>query len=594
MREAAPFRPVLRVARVALIAATSLWQSADSLCAQPPAFRVGEKVLVPLFEGLPAENGLGARFPAEVVRADAGTLEVRFTYNGSVQTKRVPAAAIGKSLRPDFQDAVLRRHKADVTSITASLLGALTSLSATDGQVKVWDPATNEPVYEVALTKGDKPLVAASGSIISIPGEMGFAVLLGKGVFLMADPAAGGGARDVPGEYLAIAVSGDGKTLGTVQAAPANAQNHTTYVDRWEIAQFAKGGQITSRRTGFALDPTRATLILNDDGEMVYLLSGPANETAPAKLAVRYPGPFQFNPPFFSTLVGSTLAFAHDETIPRLVCGNQLFEVTRVIGDLEGMTAAEARSMTQARFSYSDQWLVTAHRDGQMMFFDAKSGKRVTSFDTGKSIRSLAISLVGNMLATASGPDITLWNVEKILEGTPLARLDRKLARQVWELATGVALIPLTHMTSDDRTTTEKQWSETTAEARKFGAELGALPKFAGDKGAQIRQCVEFISAQSDRLARAIEKQSGARPAHVFKLSAGVVAATVMSPLGNKELNETLRATVRREGLASGIYESVWQPFVVKMVETTDQEALQTAFGELSVRLEEYFQEPPP
>ncbi len=135
---------------------------------------------------------------------------------------------------------------------------------------------------------------------------------------------------------------------------------------------------------------------------------------------------------------GTELTFSPDGR--RLFSGNRVFDTSNweTVYQLE-----YPFTVTAAAFSPDGAWLITGGNDNRIVFWDARSGKRMAALRAHDDVVT-AISLDARGQSLASGSDdwtVALWDVQRILQEKPHAEPFAKLANtpealDCWRLAT--------------------------------------------------------------------------------------------------------------------------------------------------------------
>jgi hypothetical protein len=135
---------------------------------------------------------------------------------------------------------------------------------------------------------------------------------------------------------------------------------------------------------------------------------------------------------------GTKLAFSPD--------GRRLFSGNRVFNTSNWETIYQLDypfTVTAAAFSPDGSWLVTGGNDNRVVFWDARSGKRLAAIRAhDDTVSAIALDARGQSLATGSDDwTVALWGTQRILAEKPLAEPFAKLANtpeafDCWRLAT--------------------------------------------------------------------------------------------------------------------------------------------------------------
>jgi WD40 repeat protein len=394
---------------------------------------IGSKVTIPLEDGAPSDIGLGVRHRAEVANVDGQFVDVTYIWNGTQKRAKVLKAFVQSAFRADCEKGRLKGHAAEVTSISFSHDGTtLASTSPLKGGVKIWDLAKMTVQREISTHR------FGSNGVVTLLEGGGLVAHCDKELFLWADASTPSEPITFSEEARGFAISPDGKVLALIEAGQGKERGPTMLVSAIAIKDiFAKAEKLPYR--GLDLDGDLALtnrIVVSDKGNFILLACCPKDNLSKSELTAWSVGEWKLDGKAFPSLAGDALALSHFDEIGRskqsslFVHGNELCEFDYpavqpieivepeviVRAKLAGMSEAAGRNMTCAAFAPDNSWLVTTHRGGEMMFFDTKDGRQLSSFPASeKDVRTLAVAPDGRSIATADGAEIVIWSVPKIL-----------------------------------------------------------------------------------------------------------------------------------------------------------------------------------
>lgn len=128
-----------------------------------------------------------------------------------------------------------------------------------------------------------------------------------------------------------------------------------------------------------------------------------------------------------------------------LVWDFQTLTVTGGIGALPSYSLRHTDAVSQIIFSPDGKWLVTASLDQCIRLWDLQNGQELARIPHGNRIQGMSFTSQGNVLLSASGTDLILWDLTRIpllasndLIASACSRLFRNFTLQEWRDYIGI------------------------------------------------------------------------------------------------------------------------------------------------------------
>jgi len=208
-------------------------------------------------------------------------------------------------------------------------------------------------------------------------------------------------------------------------------------VQFWDASKWLVDGKLSSDTSG----PERTvdlksdeihSIALSPDGKRLAVTCG--DLTLKTKIVNAATGVVEME---LST-TGTALAFSRDGR--RLLSGDSVFDTSNWQARFQ---LNYEFTISGAAFSPDGAWLVTAGNDNRIVFWDARSGKRLAAIRAhDDAVTAIALDARSTTIATGSEDrTVALWDVERILQEKPLAEPFARLANtpeafDCWRMAT--------------------------------------------------------------------------------------------------------------------------------------------------------------